>query len=206
MRLDRTGLGVTVALHALAAVALFSYQPTRNALLAAAPIMVDLIASPKEETKPEPPVELPKPKPLQKTPPKIEPLPLPLPLLTAAATAPSPVIAPPPAPAPPPPVEVAAAPPVMVAPPIFNADYLNNPKPLYPVLSLRLREQGTVVLRVLVNASGGVDEVQVFKPSGYSRLDSAAQEAVQRWRFVPAKRGAEPVSAWVKIPIPFVLD
>ena len=202
MRLDRTGLGVTVALHALAAVALFSYQPTRNAFLAAAPIMVDLIAPPKEETKPEPPVELPKPKPIAKTPPRIEPLPL----LTAAAEAPSPIVAPPPPPAPPPPVEVAAAPPVMVAPPIFSADYLNNPKPMYPVLSLRLREQGTVILRVLVNTGGGVDEVQVFKPSGYSRLDSAAQDAVQRWKFVPAKRGAEPVSAWVKIPIPFVLN
>jgi len=202
MRPDRTGLGVTVALHALAAVVLFSYQPTRNALLAAAPIMVDLIAPPKEETKPEPPVELPRPKPLQKTPPRIEPLPL----LAAAATAPSPVVAPPPPPAPPPPVEVAAAPPAMLTPPIFSADYLDNPKPAYPMLSLRLREQGTVVLRVLVNTSGGVDEVQVFKPSGYSRLDSAAQDAVQRWKFVPAKRGAESVSAWVKIPIPFVLN
>lgn len=203
MRPDRTGLSVTVALHALAVVALFSYQPARSVLLAAAPIMVDLIAPVKEETKPEPPAELPKPKPVAKTPPRFEPLPV----LTAAAEAPSPIVAPPPPPAPPPPVEIAAAPaPVLVTPPIFNADYLDNPAPAYPPLARRMREQGRVVLRVLIGAEGTAADVQVRTSSGFARLDDAARETVRRWKFIPAKRGAQAVEAWVLIPISFKLE
>jgi len=205
MRPDRTGLSATIALHVLAAVALFSYQPARNALLAAAPIMVDLIAPVKEESKPEPPTELPKPRPVAKKPPRIEPLPV----LTAAAQAPSPIIAPPPPPAPPPPQEIAAAPPVPVAvpvtPPVFHADYLDNPAPAYPPLSRRMGEQGRVILRVLVRAEGTAADVQVRASSGYARLDDVARETVRRWKFVPAKRGAQPVEAWVLIPISFRL-
>jgi protein TonB len=102
---------------------------------------------------------------------------------------------------------VAAAPgPVAVTPPVFNADYLENPSPAYPPLSRRMREQGRVMLRVLVNAKGTADDVQIRTSSGISRLDEAAQETVRRWKFVPAKRGTEAVSAWVLIPISFRLE
>lgn len=201
MRPDRIGLGITLALHTLAAAALFSYEPARKALLAAAPIMVDLIAPPRVEApKPQPAAELPKPRPLAQ---RIEhPVELP-PVLAAPAEAPSPVLAPPPAP-----IEVVApaVPPAPLTPPLFNADYLDNPAPSYPPLSRRLGEQGRVILRVLVNARGTADEVQMRTPSGFARLDEAARETVRRWKFVPARRGAEPVPAWVLIPISFRLE
>jgi protein TonB len=95
---------------------------------------------------------------------------------------------------------------VAVTPPVFNADYLENPSPAYPPLSRRMREQGRVMLRVLVNPSGRADDVQVRTSSGVMRLDEAAQETVRRWKFVPAKRGNEAVSAWVLIPISFKLE
>jgi len=95
---------------------------------------------------------------------------------------------------------------VAVTPPIFAADYLENPPPAYPALSRRLGEEGRVVLRVLVNPAGSADEVQIRTPSGHARLDDAARETVRRWRFVPAKHGATPVPAWVLIPIPFSLE
>jgi protein TonB len=202
MRTDRIGLAVTLALHALAAAALLSYEPARKALLAAAPIMVELILPPKiEPPKPQPPTELPKPKPVAKT---VERPIEPLPVITAPAETPSPVVAPPP----PPPVVVAAppAPPAPLTQPIFNADYLDNPAPAYPPLSRRMREEGRVILRVLVNARGTADEVQVRTTSGSARLDQAARDTVGGWRFVPAKRGAEPVAAWVLIPISFRLE
>lgn len=199
MRPDRAGLGVTLALHALAAAALLSYEPARKALLAAAPIMVDLILPPRiEPPKPQPPTELPKPRPVAKA---IE-RPLEPTLIAAPAEAPSPVVVAPPPPAP---VEV-VAPPAPVTSPIFNADYLDNPAPAYPPLSRRMNEQGRVILRVLVNVRGTADEVQLRTSSGFARLDEAARETVRRWKFVPAKRGAEPVAAWVLIPISFLLE
>jgi protein TonB len=95
---------------------------------------------------------------------------------------------------------------LQVTQPIFNADYLDNPAPGYPSLSRRMNEQGRVTLRVLVSAEGRAADVQIRSSSGSVRLDDAALDAVRRWKFVPAKRGSEPVAAWVLIPISFKLE
>jgi periplasmic protein TonB len=208
MKPSHTGALVAVAMHALALGGLLTYAPARSALLEAAPIMVDWIAPPKVEPKVEPPTEVPKPRPVARRPPAVKAAPI----LAAAPEAPAPIVAPaPPPPAPPEPVAAApaAAPapaPVAVTPPIFNANYLDNPAPAYPALSRRLGEQGRVVLRVLVNPGGRADEVQIRASSGSARLDESALETVRRWKFIPAKQGPEPVSAWVVIPISFRLE
>lgn len=88
----------------------------------------------------------------------------------------------------------------------FDADYLDNPKPDYPHASRRLREEGKVLLRVRVSAAGHAESVEVKHTSGFPRLDQAAEEAVKRWRFVPARRGDEAVAAWVQVPITFNLQ
>ena len=201
---QRTGLGVTVALHVLVLAALLSYAPARQALIDAAPLMVRLIAPPKaEEPTPAPPTELPKPKPAHH---HVKPVPPPpAPVVTAPVEAPSPIVTAPPPAAPPPPPAQAAPALLPVVPPDYSAAYLNNPAPAYPPMAKRLREQGRVVLRVHVTAAGGVDEIQVRSSSGSTRLDEAALEAVRRWKFAPAKHGAESVAAWVLVPIPFVL-
>ncbi|HYE37405.1 energy transducer TonB [Methylocaldum sp.] len=107
------------------------------------------------------------------------------------------------------PTETAPAPvppPAPVIPPRFNANYLRNPPPAYPVLSRRQREQGKVVLRVLVSAGGGAERVDIRTSSGFDRLDAAALEAVKQWKFVPARQGDQPVPAWVLVPISFSLE
>jgi len=95
---------------------------------------------------------------------------------------------------------------VPITAPIFNADYLRNPPPAYPTLSRRIGEQGRVVLRVLVSAAGSPQAVEIRESSGHPRLDRAAREAVERWRFVPAKRGDQPIAAWVLVPVSFSLE
>lgn len=101
----------------------------------------------------------------------------------------------------------AAAPdPIPVAPPRFDAAYLDNPAPAYPALARRQREEGRVMLRVLVGADGRAERVDIATSSGSERLDRAAQDAVRRWRFVAARRGGEAVAAYVSVPIVFSLD
>lgn len=95
--------------------------------------------------------------------------------------------------------------PAPLTPPMFHADYLDNPAPLYPLMSRRRGETGRVVLRVFVSAEGHAQRVEVRSSSGSDLLDSAAREAVGRWRFVPARRGDEKVAAWVLVPISFVM-
>lgn len=100
---------------------------------------------------------------------------------------------------------VAAAPARQTAP-VFDAAYLHNPRPGYPRMSRRLGEQGLVELRVRVTHDGRAAEVKLQRSSGSARLDGAAQEAVRRWRFVPARRGNVTVEAWVVVPIEFKLE
>ncbi len=96
--------------------------------------------------------------------------------------------------------------PVKTTAPQFNAAYLNNPAPEYPSSARRMGEMGRVILRVQVTASGVPSQVLILNSSGVDSLDEAALEAVQRWKFVPAKQGETPVAAWVNVPIQFTLN
>lgn len=91
------------------------------------------------------------------------------------------------------------------AAPRFDADYLQNPAPSYPPLSRRSGEEGKVVLKVFVEPSGSPSKVEIRTSSSFERLDKSAVAAVSRWKFVPAKQGAEAVGAWVLVPIVFSL-
>ncbi|MFC5771755.1 energy transducer TonB, partial [Thauera sinica] len=93
-------------------------------------------------------------------------------------------------------------------PPVREAhpDYAYNPAPAYPPL---LQEQGiggVVWLRVWVDGDGRPREIRLAKGSGYRLLDDAALRAVRNWRFIPARRGDEPLASWVEFPIRFTVS
>jgi len=201
-------LVAVLALHAAALALLLQYQPVREAFASAVrPIMVSLV-TPRAE--PEKPRVEPPPRPVRKRPEERPPV------TTAPVDAPAAVEAPPPPPQPPveaPPPVIAApvavpapAPPAPTVPPSFLADYLHNPAPPYPASARRIGEQGRVVLRVLVNADGQPERVELGASSGSPRLDGSALETVRRWKFVPARQGERPVAAWVLVPISFRLE
>jgi protein TonB len=88
----------------------------------------------------------------------------------------------------------------------FNTNYGSNPKPKYPGIATSRGWEGTVRLLVKVSAEGDSEEVTVQRSSGYDVLDEAAVEAVEKWKFIPAKQGDTDVSSSVIVPIDFVLD
>jgi len=104
-----------------------------------------------------------------------------------------------------PPVPAAPSAEAVVTQPRFDANYLDNPAPAYPALSRRMGEEGKVLLRVQVEANGQPSRIELKQSSGSSRLDQAAEQAVWRWKFIPAKRGNEALAAWVVVPISFNL-
>jgi periplasmic protein TonB len=73
----------------------------------------------------------------------------------------------------------------------------------YPQVALRNHQQGAVVLRLLVLPSGEVGDVNVVKSSGYPQLDAAALVETGNWRYLPAVRDGEPVSAEIEVIIRF---
>lgn len=199
----RIGFGVSLALHAMVAAATLGYWPARNALPAPTPIRVNLISPPNAVVRPSTPaIGKSKPGPAAKL---AAPARVSAPGIADRTEAPPAVVASPllsnPTPQP-----HAVAEPAPVTAPVFDASYLENPEPAYPALSRRLGEQGRVILRVLVNAGGTTDEVQLRASSGHGRLDEAARDTVRRWKFVPARNGAEPCAAWVLVPISFRLE
>jgi len=76
----------------------------------------------------------------------------------------------------------------------------------YPATALRSRQQGEVLLNVLVDASGNVQRIEIARSSGHTDLDTAAREAVQRAHFKPVLRDGQAIAAWGVVPIEFRLD
>jgi protein TonB len=81
-------------------------------------------------------------------------------------------------------------------------------RPEYPATSIRLNEQGKVLLLIYVLPNGKVGDVKVSRSSGYPRLDaSAMREAKRSWRFLPAKDGSgSAVAAWGTFEVAFQLN
>ncbi len=83
--------------------------------------------------------------------------------------------------------------------------YRSNPRPDYPIPSLRRGEEGIVLLNVQVGADGTPAAVSLNRSCGHPLLDRAALDAVRRWTFEPARAAGLPVSSSVVIPVRFSL-
>ena len=218
-RPSMTGLIVVLALHLAVLFVLCqpraSTPPAQPVLLSATLLAPMVLPQPAIST-PTPPVEPPKPQ-LQPTPPQPkrvvnrvkpsqQPSPVAVPSETSTVTETAPVATVPTEVTPPsPPTAVAPAAKSELTEPRFDADYLDNPKPLYPSISRRLGEQGRVLLRVQVDESGLAREVELHTSSGHPRLDAVALQTVRHWKFVPARLGEQKVAATVLVPIVFSL-
>ena len=209
-----------LAFHVLAIYLLGTHKPfEKMEVKVAKPMLVSIIAPPSPEPEIVPIIEPPKPEPKpivkpKKVVEKILPIEKPVERLVEATTEPPKVeeITKPEAPpvlAAEPTKEMPKAAPVIeekIEPPRFGVAYLNNPTPDYPALSVRKGEEGRVLMMVLVSADGAAEDVQIEKSSGFDRLDNAAVAAVKKWRFIPAKKNNQPLSAYVRVPMPFILE
>lgn len=158
------------------------------------------------------------PKPVQPTPPEPKPIikPVVKPVQQPVLKKPAPIVqkspdyAPPSDTPPPPPPSAAAsssesAPAPTFVEANFKANYLSNPKPEYPAIAKSRGWQGKVELFVQVSAEGTALQVSVKSSSGHEMLDESAVEAVNKWKFIPAKRGDTAVISTVIVPIIFTL-
>ena len=99
---------------------------------------------------------------------------------------------------------IAALPPgTLTGPAIPRGGYQVTPS--YPASARRAGIEGTTLLGVRVEADGRVGDVVLKRSAGHPDLDRAAENAVRRWRFEPAHRGAEAVAVWVDLPVQFHL-
>jgi protein TonB len=78
--------------------------------------------------------------------------------------------------------------------------------PPYPPLAIRLGEEGTVRLHLMISPQGIVTETLVVLSSGYDDLDQAARNWVMaHWRYRPAMRGGTAVASASDVQVRFDL-
>jgi periplasmic protein TonB len=78
--------------------------------------------------------------------------------------------------------------------------------PVYPRAARRLRQEGTVRVEVVIDASGRVVSAKLASSSGHPLLDRAAMEAVKAALFSPALRDGKAVATRQVQPIRFSLS
>jgi periplasmic protein TonB len=181
------GFGVVLLLHAALIYGLVLTLAHRSIDIVHAPIETKIIT----ETTP-PPIEPPPPPPSFVAPPQVF---VPPPEVNIAKPPPPPprstapavvTTAPPPTPA--------RTAPVTAQPRI---DLAHSSQPEYPPQSRRLSEQGSLVLQVMIDASGRVTDAKLVQSSGSQRLDQAALEGVKAdYRFFPGTVDGKPQPMW----------
>jgi periplasmic protein TonB len=76
--------------------------------------------------------------------------------------------------------------------------------PEYPALARSAHAYGVVILEAVIDAQGAVTSVRVLR--SIPLLDQAAVEAVQQWRFTPARLNNEPVPVVMTVTVNFMLE
>jgi len=197
------GWSTAMALHLLALMLLLIPAAYMAAPLPRERTVVNLISPPVPQPAPPPPIVPQEPVPVRAptTQPRVAPLPPP----TASADD---VLAVPPLPASD--VQTPTLAPAEPAPAAsgdgVQLQYRTAPPPGYPIAALRAGEQGTVTLRVQVDADGKPAAVSIERSSGSRVLDNAARQQVLRhWRFVPAQVDGRAVPAVGLVPVSFSL-
>jgi len=82
---------------------------------------------------------------------------------------------------------------------------LSEFKPPYPEAARKAGIEGSVRLRLWIDEMGKVQQVRVLRKAGYG-LDEAAQEAIARFKFKPAKKGGKPTPISITFDFHFFLD
>ncbi|MEW5982518.1 MAG: TonB family protein [Acidobacteriota bacterium] len=79
-------------------------------------------------------------------------------------------------------------------------------EPVYPPDAARRGVEDVVVLKVVVLATGRVDDVEVLRRSKKdAAFDAAAMAAVRQWEFSPARRDGTAVNCYYNVAVPFQL-
>jgi periplasmic protein TonB len=81
---------------------------------------------------------------------------------------------------------------------------ISQTRPIYPPMAIQTRQEGTVILRAVIDRSGQITSVQVL--GGPALLQRAAKEAVQQWRYRPYILNGQPIEVETQITVNFILS
>jgi periplasmic protein TonB len=79
-----------------------------------------------------------------------------------------------------------------------------DPDPEYTEKARKERQQGTVLIRMVVGSDGLPRDVKLYR-SLSADLDDSAMSAVKKWKFSPGTKDGEPVAVQIIVEISFHL-
>ena len=79
-------------------------------------------------------------------------------------------------------------------------------KPVYPRSAMSKNINGQVKVKLLVDRDGMVKTVEIVESQPEGIFDDATVNAIQQWRFQPAKVKGNPVACWCKTTINYELE
>ncbi|MBN2199067.1 MAG: TonB family protein [Candidatus Aminicenantes bacterium] len=80
-------------------------------------------------------------------------------------------------------------------------------EPVYPPLAFRMKAEGSVTIKALIDETGAVVRTEVLKTSGgpYG-FEKAARDAVMKWRYRPAVKDSTYVKVWIPVIMTFAIQ
>jgi len=83
--------------------------------------------------------------------------------------------------------------------------FIHQKIPVYPILARRLGKEGKVLLKLLIDANGKLQNIEVVEPAGFG-FTEAAVEAVKKSTYAPGYRNGERVLTKALLPVRFQLQ
>jgi TonB family protein len=83
---------------------------------------------------------------------------------------------------------------------------IDKPMPSYHPMARQLRQQGTVVLRLLIDIEGRVERVETITNDAGRMLEQTALEKARTWTYRPAMKDGIEVKVWKIEQVVFTLD
>jgi len=83
--------------------------------------------------------------------------------------------------------------------------FIRRALPIYPMAARRFNREGKVVLRLTIDESGTLNQVEVIEDPGYG-FAAAAIDSLKKSSFSPARRDGRPVSSKAILPVRFALQ
>ncbi|MEN6317992.1 MAG: energy transducer TonB [Syntrophaceae bacterium] len=82
--------------------------------------------------------------------------------------------------------------------------FIHRETPMYPYLAKRFGKEGKVVLKLLIDKSGNLQDIETIEPSGFG-FTEAAIEAIKKSTFAPAYRNGEKIVSRAILSVRFIL-
>jgi len=86
--------------------------------------------------------------------------------------------------------------------------FIKRVPPEYPLPGRRVKMQGHVMLSAILRKDGTIDDIKVVKALGKGRFgfESAAEEALNQWKFLPGKLNDKMVDVRMNLRVDFVMN